>query len=401
MPNRKKIKLKKKRLKIKNQKRATKEKKIQEKEDEAKQEKTKKEKFTRKEKKKEVKIKDNGVKIKEKGVIIKENGVKTKENGVKTKENGVKTKENGVIIKENDVKTKENGVIIKENDVKIHYTALNKILRHGFRFSHPKGEKKDWIECMGFLVGDVQDELVEINDAIPMVHGNLVEVEFKDEHYAKADEINQTLTDKNWIVGWYHTHPGHGLFLSPVDKVNHSGYQSLNPSAVALVFDPSKFNERNNFNEYIKFFRLEDANLREKSDFKELDAIEILLPQSEVFTSIYEMSVLGSTDHIMILEYGEKYEETKLQPSPSVYLDAEEVESDLQEMRNLIKHLHREVKVLHGNLQKHMDSAKNTQKEPKNSESNKGDINPFKCEFCGNSSVSSDDAVCERCGKPL
>ena len=359
MPSRKKIKLKKKRLKIKNQKRATKEEKIQKTEDEPKQEKTTKEKLTRKEKKKDVKTKENGVKI------------------------------------------KDNGIKIKDNDVKIHYTALNKILRHGFRFSHPKGENKDWIECMGFLVGDVKDELVEINDAIPMVHGNLVEVEFKDEHYAKADEINQTLTDKNWIVGWYHTHPGHGLFLSPVDKVNHSGYQSLNPSAVALVFDPSKFNERNNFNEYIKFFRLNDANLREKSDFTELAAIEIYLPQSEVFTSIYEMSVLGGTDQIMILEYGEKYEDANPQPSPSVYLDAEEVESDLREMRNLIKHLHREVKVLHGNLQKHMDSAKNTQTEPKNSETNKGDINPFKCEFCGNSSVSSDDAVCERCGKPL
>jgi proteasome lid subunit RPN8/RPN11 len=388
MPNRKKIKLKKKRLKVKERKkekmeqesRKAKDRKKEKKEEERKKAKEepkpetpKKEKLSRKEKKKDVKIKENGVKIKENGVRIEDTGVKITEDEVKT----------------------------KGNDVKIHYTALNKILRHGFRFSHPKGERKDWIECMGFLVGDVTDELVEINDAIPMVHGNLVEVEFKDEHYAKADEINQTLTDKNWIVGWYHTHPGHGLFLSPVDKVNHSGYQSLNPSAVALVFDPSKFNERNNFNEYIKFFRLKDANLREKSDFNELAAIEIFLPQSEVFTSIYEMSVLGGTDHVMILEYGEKYEDANPQPSPSVYLDAEEVESDLREMRNLIKHLHKEVKVLHGNLQKHMDSAKNTQNDTKNSLTIKVGGNSLKCEFCGNPTVSSHDGVCGSCGKPL
>lgn len=345
MPNRKKIKLKKKRLKVKGKKKGMQEEVIQKTEEEPKQEQTKKAPLDRKEKKEEVKT--------------------------------------------------------KENEVKIHYTALNKILRHGLRFSHPKSERKDWIECMGFLVGDVKDGHVEINDAIPMVHGNLVEVEFKDEHYAKADEINQTLTDKNWIVGWYHTHPGHGLFLSPVDKVNHSGYQSLNPSAVALVFDPSKFNERNDFNEYIKIFRLNDANLREKSDFTELTAIEIYLSKTEVFTSIYEMSLLGGDEHIMILEYGEKYEDVSPQPLPSVYLDAEEVESDLREMRDLIKHLHKEVKVLHSNLQKHMNSAKKTQDDAKNSLTIKVGGNSLKCEFCGNSSFSTDDTVCGNCGKPL
>jgi proteasome lid subunit RPN8/RPN11 len=380
MPDRKKIKLKKKRRKIKDRKK--------------KEEERRKVKEQKKVKKEEEhkKIKDPKKEAKEE----EHKKVKEKPEPEKPKKEKVTSKE-----KKKEVKITEDEVKTKGNDVKIHYTALNKILRHGFRFSHPKGERKDWIECMGFLVGDVTDELVEINDAIPMVHGNLVEVEFKAEHYAKADEINQTLTDKNWIVGWYHTHPGHGLFLSPVDKVNHSGYQSLNPSAVALVFDPSKFSERNNFNEYIKIFRLKDANLREKSDFMELEEIEIYLQQSEVFTSIYEMSVLGGTDHVMILEYGEKYEEANPQPAPSVYLDAEEVESDLREMRNLIKHLHKEVKVLHGNLQKHMDSAKNSQNDKQNSLTIKVGGNSLKCEFCGNPSVSTDDTVCGSCGKPL
>jgi proteasome lid subunit RPN8/RPN11 len=285
--------------------------------------------------------------------------------------------------------------------IKLHYTALNKILRHGFRFSHPKGERKDWVECMGFLVGDVTEEGVEINDAIPMVHGNLVEVEFKDEHYSKADEINQSLTDKNWIVGWYHTHPGHGLFLSAVDKINHAGYQSLNPNAVALVFDPSNFSDKSKFKEYIRIFRLDDPDKREASEFAEISDIKIHLPLSEVLNSVYDTSVSIGVDLPTIYEYGEEPPEEESKPSPSIYLDAEEVEKDLRDMRNLIKHLHKEVKVLHGNLQRHMQ-ATNKAVEDLRIKSNKMDsISPVKCEFCGNTSVSVDDTVCSHCGKDL
>jgi proteasome lid subunit RPN8/RPN11 len=288
----------------------------------------------------------------------------------------------------------------KKEGVKLHYTALNKILRHGFRFSHPKGERKDWVECMGFLVGDVKGENVEINDAIPMVHGNLVEVEFKDEHYAKADEINQTLTNENWIVGWYHTHPGHGLFLSPVDKVNHSGYQTLNPSAVALVFDPSNFTNNNNFPEYIKIFKLNEPHMREKSDFTEIAKIDIQIPLSQVLNSIFEMSKLDGKNQILILEYGEKFQEVEPKPTPSTYLDADEVEKDLQEMRTLIKHLHKEVRVLHNNFQRHMENTNKSVEELKKNALKKDDSS-MKCEFCGNSAVSADDAVCGHCGKPF
>jgi proteasome lid subunit RPN8/RPN11 len=289
----------------------------------------------------------------------------------------------------------------KKEAIKLHFTALNKILRHGFRFSHPNGNKNEWVECMGFLVGDVVDETVEINDAIPMVHGNLVEVEFKDEHYAKADEINQTLTNENWIVGWYHTHPGHGLFLSPVDKVNHAGYQTLNPSAVALVFDPSNFAGNNKFQEYIKFFKLNDPDLRERSEFSEIGNIDIHYPLSEVFTSIFDMTNLDGKNQIGILEYGEKLKDEKTKPSTVKSLSAEDVERDLEEMRTLIGHLHKEVRILHNNFQRHMEKTNRSVEKLKMSTTKKNDSSSLKCGFCGNSSVSSDDTVCGNCGKAL
>lgn len=344
MPNSQKIKLKKKRLKVKGSKKPQREKIERKKEDDPNVEKTEKPRESPKDEKKEIKE--------------------------------------------------------KKEDVRLHYTALNKVLRHGFRFSHPESEREKWVECMGFLVGDVKDDVVEIKDVIPMVHGNLVEVEFKDEHYSKADEINQNLTDKNWVVGWYHTHPGHGLFLSPVDKVNHSGYQSLNSHAVALVFDPSKFGDKSKFREYIKIFRLDDPEIREKSEFTEIREIKIHLPLSQVLNSVYETSIMSGGEFPAILEYGEKFH-VEEKPTPSIYLDAEEVEKDLGEMRNLIKHLHKEVKVLHTNLQRHMASTNKAVEDYKKEAIKKESDTSLKCGFCGNTSISAEDTECGNCGKRL
>lgn len=39
-------------------------------------------------------------------------------------------------------------------------------------------------------------------------------------------------------VGWFHTHPGHGIFMSGTDKSNHSCYEQS--WQVALVVDPMR-----------------------------------------------------------------------------------------------------------------------------------------------------------------
>ena len=66
--------------------------------------------------------------------------------------------------------------------------------------------------------------------------------------------------DKNeTIVGWAHTHPSYGCFLSGTDKGTQRTYQNLFSSAVALVIDPSKYYRTSNQEDLeIKFFRLID-----------------------------------------------------------------------------------------------------------------------------------------------
>ncbi len=59
------------------------------------------------------------------------------------------------------------------------------------------------------------------------------------------------------IVGWVHTHPSYGCFLSGTDKSTQRVYQNLFSQAVALVIDPSKYYKSSDQKDLeIKFFRL-------------------------------------------------------------------------------------------------------------------------------------------------
>lgn len=40
------------------------------------------------------------------------------------------------------------------------------------------------------------------------------------------------------VVGWYHSHPGFGCWLSNVDCQTQQSFEALHPRAVAVVVDP-------------------------------------------------------------------------------------------------------------------------------------------------------------------
>lgn len=285
----------------------------------------------------------------------------------------------------------------EKEKVLISYRALNKVLRHGMRFSNPKAPRKDWVECMGFLVGNVDDSKVQIMDAIPIVHGSLVEVEFQNEHYAKADEINQDLTDENWIVGWYHTHPGHGLFLSPVDRVNHSGYQSLNPKAVAIVFDPSKFKEGIQLNEYLKIFRLKSPELGEKSEFVEIENVEVEHIIQDVLDCMVEATMLLAEGYPLVLEYKEEY----ARPKHVLTEKVENLEKTIDEMGKFVQKIQKDMQSVGIKLESHQKSTDKAIDKLKKDHKKEKRKKAAKCEFCGYDSIMPGDSSCANCGIEL
>jgi proteasome lid subunit RPN8/RPN11 len=124
--------------------------------------------------------------------------------------------------------------------VVVRQSALNRVYQHG--------NSSMQAEVCGVLVGDVyRDEtgafvLVEHIIEGASSTGSAGQVTFT----ADTWQHIQTLMDKQYpdlrIVGWYHTHPGHGVFLSDMDVFLHESFFGL-PWQLALVYDPRNIEE--------------------------------------------------------------------------------------------------------------------------------------------------------------
>jgi 26S proteasome regulatory subunit N11 len=117
--------------------------------------------------------------------------------------------------------------------VYISSLALLKMLRHG-RAGVP-------MEVMGLMLGEfVDDYTVRVVDVFAMPQsGTGVSVEAVDPVFQTKmmDMLRQTGRQET-VVGWYHSHPGFGCWLSSVDINTQQSFEQLTPRAVAVVVDP-------------------------------------------------------------------------------------------------------------------------------------------------------------------
>jgi len=125
--------------------------------------------------------------------------------------------------------------------VVIHEGAYQIILRHA---AQDLGNER-----FGILVGgvyhdsDAEQLWVEISGMLPAgrVDASRAHVEVSAEEMIRLnDEVDRVLaTTDNKVrkLGWYHTHPGHGIFMSGTDRTNQSQFYPADWH-VALVVDP-------------------------------------------------------------------------------------------------------------------------------------------------------------------
>lgn len=117
--------------------------------------------------------------------------------------------------------------------VYISSLALLKMLKHG-KAGIP-------LEVMGLMLGDyVDDYTVKCIDVFAMPQsGTETSIEAIDEAFqAKMHEMLKQTGRNEIVVGWYHSHPGFGCFLSGVDVGTQRNFEKLNPRFVAVVVDP-------------------------------------------------------------------------------------------------------------------------------------------------------------------
>ncbi|ODV84849.1 hypothetical protein CANARDRAFT_8420 [[Candida] arabinofermentans NRRL YB-2248] len=117
--------------------------------------------------------------------------------------------------------------------VYISSLALLKMLKHG-RAGVP-------MEVMGLMLGEIVDDFtIHVVDVFAMPQsGTGVSVEAVDDVFQTKmmDMLKQTGRDQ-LVVGWYHSHPGFGCWLSSVDVNTQQSFEQLNPRSVAVVIDP-------------------------------------------------------------------------------------------------------------------------------------------------------------------
>ena len=95
-------------------------------------------------------------------------------------------------------------------------------------------------ERIGLLIGSFLNDGLWVND---IVIGGDSDSEtscvLPAEKLARvADDIVRGKIDGR-IVGWYHSHPGYGIFMSETDMTTHGKLLQFSPFVIALVVDPA------------------------------------------------------------------------------------------------------------------------------------------------------------------
>ena len=113
---------------------------------------------------------------------------------------------------------------------------------------HSHGRSSPEAEICGVLVGNVyrdnEGPYLYIGNSIrgDSAENRAAQVTFKAETWTHIQDVMERNHADERIVGWYHTHPGFGIFLSGMDLFIQDNFFNL-PWQVALVFDPTSGEE--------------------------------------------------------------------------------------------------------------------------------------------------------------
>ena len=123
-------------------------------------------------------------------------------------------------------------------DVYLHLDALEDILR--------AVDRRSRFEAGGLVTGvagqDAQGPFLLVRRALPApsARGERISLTFTPEAWEELWAAHDRECPELAVVGWYHTHPGLGVFLSEPDQFIHRHFFTAGHQ-VALVYDPDEF----------------------------------------------------------------------------------------------------------------------------------------------------------------
>uniref|UniRef100_A0AC34RAV1 MPN domain-containing protein n=1 Tax=Panagrolaimus sp. JU765 TaxID=591449 RepID=A0AC34RAV1_9BILA len=118
--------------------------------------------------------------------------------------------------------------------VKISAIAMIKMVTH----ARSGGE----LEIMGMLLGRVEKKVLIVTDVFGLpVEGTETRVNAQTEAYeymTRFVELYSKAGNKEKVIGWYHSHPGYGCWLSGIDVDTQKLNQQFTEPFLAIVVDP-------------------------------------------------------------------------------------------------------------------------------------------------------------------
>ncbi|KAF9281458.1 COP9 signalosome complex subunit 5a [Mortierella alpina] len=121
-------------------------------------------------------------------------------------------------------------------DIKISAVALIKMVMHA--------RSGGSIEVMGMMQGKVQGNTIIIMDAFALpVEGTETRVNAQAEGYEYMVQYMTKIKEVGRLenaIGWYHSHPGYGCWLSGIDVNTQMQNQQFQDPFVAVVIDPNR-----------------------------------------------------------------------------------------------------------------------------------------------------------------
>ncbi len=165
------------------------------------------------------------------------------------------------------------------------------IIAASVRFANQKIPNEDWLEISGVFIGKNEGDDVIITAAYPIMHQKLDkdavidQYKWSDEDYEALYIIDdKAFSREEFTVGWWHSHPGFKVMMSHIDIKTTLSYQTNNPLAVSLVFNPTRLirqievadkkgdpEKRLKNDPGFKIFRLNDVNKGIEASYHTVD----------------------------------------------------------------------------------------------------------------------------------
>lgn len=143
----------------------------------------------------------------------------------------------------------------KTGKIFIKKEAFRNMVTHVLRFGSNVLENS--VEVLGICLGKYNDtdDRVIIENTIPLTHGEKVEIGFDKEMYELFTQIKKKYSSE--LIGYYHSHPSWGLYLSESDLGNIQFFQNEKfPQGFCIVFDHTLMGLGGNLG--FEIFRLDD-----------------------------------------------------------------------------------------------------------------------------------------------